>query len=171
MASSYLSAILTPEFSEILMQQALIEARAGYAAGETPVGAVVWCNGSIVGRGRNYVESQKAVTRHAEIVAIENAGTTIETWRLHEAVLCVTVEPCLMCMGAIRHSGILIVIFGASQSNYGCLGSVLDLRSEKMRVIQGIAEKECRELMTLFFQDRREKSSFYSCFNLRGGKE
>lgn len=147
---------ITPELADLLMLEALSEARIASAQGEVPVGAVIWLRGAIVARGHNQIEQGSSVTRHAEIIAIENASRLAGTWRLHGAILCVTCEPCLMCAGAILHSGISAVIFGASQPNEGSFGSIADLaHGRSLRIIRGIREDEGRGLLTSFFANRR----------------
>lgn len=150
---------ITPELADFLMLEALSEARVASSEGEVPVGAVVWSKDTIVGRGHNQVEQGQSVTRHAEIIAIEKASHLAGTWRLHGAILCVTCEPCIMCSGAILHSGISAVIFGTSQPNEGSFGSVADLASgTPLRIIRGVRENEGRELLTSFFANRRIQS-------------
>jgi tRNA(adenine34) deaminase len=138
------------------MLEALSEARVANLKGEVPIGAVVWSKEVILGRGYNQVEQVPSVTRHAEIIAIEDASRVAGTWRLQGAILCVTCEPCLMCAGAVLHSGISAVIFGASQPNEGSFGSIADLAiGTSLRIIRGVREQEGRDLLTSFFAARR----------------
>jgi len=138
------------------MSEALTEARIANSRGEVPIGAVIWHKERIIGRGYNQVEQSFSVTRHAEILAIEEASRVLGNWRLGEAILCVTCEPCLMCAGAILHSGISVVIFGANQPNEGSFGSIADVAiGTPLRIIRGVREKESKELLTNFFVVRR----------------
>ena len=153
--------VITPELADALMLEALSEARIAHSKGEVPVGAVIWSKDAILGRGHNLVEQGQSVTRHAEVIAIEEASRVTGTWRLHGAVLCVTCEPCLMCAGAVMHSGISAVIFGANQPNEGSFGSIADLAAgTSLRIIRGIREQEGKDLLKSFFAGRRKDSPF-----------
>jgi tRNA(adenine34) deaminase len=105
------------------MEAALAEARAAAAEGEVPVGAVVVWDGRIVGRGHNRVESTQDPTAHAEILAIGAAAQTVKTWRLDEATLYVTLEPCHMCAGAVVLARIARIVYGARDPKAGACGS------------------------------------------------
>ncbi len=151
--------VITLELADSLMREALSEARVASSKGEVPVGAIIWSKDAILGRGHNQVEQGLSVTRHAEVIAIEEASRGAGTWRLHGAILCVTCEPCLMCAGAVLHSGISAVIFGASQPNEGSFGSIADLANgTSLRIIRGIREQEGKELLTSFFAGRRAQT-------------
>jgi tRNA(adenine34) deaminase len=142
------------------MAAALDEARRAREAGEVPIGAVVAIGGRIVGRGFNQPIGSGDPTAHAEIVAIRDAARTLGNYRLTGAVLCVTIEPCLMCVGAMVHARIGTVVFGAAEPRSGALvstvrGGELPGHNHRFDVVAGIREAECRELMQTFFESRR----------------
>lgn len=143
-----------------LMQEALKEAQTAGRKGEVPVGAVIVIGEKIISRAHNLVESLKDVSAHAEMLAIRQASQSIGNWRLSEAVLCVTLEPCPMCIGAIRLARIPTIVFGAHDPRLGAVGSLFDLGSDSRlgsvpRIIQGIEEKACSEILTNFFTSKR----------------
>ncbi len=148
---------------EDFMKKALELAKLSKEEGEVPVGAVVVCNGEIVGTGRNRRETEKNALCHAEIEAIDNACKTLGGWRLFKCDLYVTLEPCPMCAGAIINSRIKNVYFGAKDYKNGACGSVVNLFlldfNHKPNFQQGILENECSEILTSFFKDLREKKA------------
>jgi tRNA(adenine34) deaminase len=142
------------------MQEALAEARRARDAGEVPIGAVVALNGEIVGRGYNQPISSGDPTAHAEIVAIREAARTANNYRLTGATLCVTIEPCLMCVGAMVHARIGRLVFGATETRTGSIvstvrGGELPGHNHRFEIEGGIREEECRTLMQEFFRQRR----------------
>ena len=142
------------------MSLALEEARAAAARGEVPVGAVVVRDGRVIGRGHNQVEALGDATAHAEVIAIGAASATVGDWRLEEAVLYVTVEPCLMCAGGIHWSRLSGVVFGANQPDTGVYGSQMDLLSERwynreLWIERGILQDRCQDLIQSFFELQR----------------
>ena len=142
------------------MDAALEEARRARDAGEVPVGAVVAMNGAIVGRGVNQPISAADPTAHAEIVAIRDAARQVGSYRLTGAVLCVTIEPCLMCVGALVHARIGVLVYGAGEPRTGAVASTvrageLPGHNHRFDVVCGIREEECRTLMQEFFKERR----------------
>jgi tRNA(adenine34) deaminase len=142
------------------MTAALEEARRARDAGEVPIGAVVTLGGAIVGRGYNQPISSGDPTAHAEIVAIRDAARRIGNYRLTGAVLCVTIEPCLMCVGAMVHARIATLVYGAAEPRTGAIVSTvraaeLPGHNHRVEVVGGIREDDCRELMQTFFKDRR----------------
>ena len=143
------------------MQAALALAAEAAAEGEVPVGAVVVCDGEIVGTGRNRREYGKNALYHAEIEAIDNACKTLGGWRLHRCDLYVTLEPCPMCAGAIINARIQTVIYGARDPKAGGVGSVTNLfempYNHHPEVIAGVMEEECAAMLTRFFKTLREK--------------
>ncbi len=150
----------SPQLLESLMDEALAEARKAQSAGEVPVGAVVWHAGSIVGRGRNTAEKDAHVVSHAEIHAITEASRCLGGWRLSECILCVTLEPCTMCLGAIRLARIPSIVFGAGDSKQGAVGSLYDLSLDERlgpppRVIRNIRRESCEALLKDFFKSIR----------------
>jgi tRNA(adenine34) deaminase len=148
---------------EEFMKEALLLAEASAAEGEVPVGAVVVCDGKIVGTGRNRRETQKNALCHAEIEAINNACKNLGGWRLFKCDLYVTLEPCPMCAGAIINSRIKNVYFGASDYKNGACGSVVNLFdlsfNHKPSLERGILEEQCSEILTVFFKNLREKKA------------
>ena len=145
----------------LYMQEALRLAKTAADEGEVPVGAVVVCDGEIVGRGRNRRESGKNALAHAEIEAINEACKTLGGWRLWKCDLYVTLEPCPMCTGAIINSRIRKLVYGASDHKAGSCGSVVNLfdlpYNHKPEVISGVCEQECSEILTKFFKNLRNK--------------
>jgi tRNA(adenine34) deaminase len=143
-----------------LMAAALDEARRARDAGEVPIGAVVALDGDIVGRGFNQPIGSGDPTAHAEIVAIREAARRVGNYRLTGAVLCVTIEPCLMCVGALVHARIATLVFGAAEPRTGAVTSTvrgleLPAHNHRVEVVSGVREVECRELMQAFFLARR----------------
>ncbi|MCX6844045.1 MAG: tRNA adenosine(34) deaminase TadA [candidate division WOR-3 bacterium] len=145
------------------MRAALVEAEAAAAEGEVPVGCVVVHEGRIVGRGHNRTESLKDPTAHAEIVAIGAAATALENWRLSGATVYVTIEPCLMCTGALVLARPDCVVFGARDEKFGCLGSRYDIAADnqfnhRLKVVEGVLATEAGELLKRFFRARRGRT-------------
>ena len=145
------------------MDAALGEARRAREAGEVPIGAVVALDRSIVGRGFNQPISSGDPTAHAEIVAIRDAARHLGNYRLTGAVLCVTIEPCLMCVGALVHARIAMLVYGAAEPRSGAIvsavrGAELPGLNHRVEVVGGIREAECRELMQTFFRERRSSA-------------
>src|SRR6187397_1630222 len=145
---------------EALMAAALEEAVRARDAGEVPIGAVVALDGAIVGRGFNQPISSGDPTAHAEIVAIRDAARRVGNYRLTGATLCVTIEPCLMCVGALVHARIGTLVYGAAEPKSGAVASTVrggDLpgHNHRFAVVAGIREEECRNLMQEFFKLRR----------------
>jgi tRNA(adenine34) deaminase len=142
------------------MLAALVLARQAAQHNEVPVGAVVIRDNQIVGRGFNQPIGRHDPTAHAEIIALRNAAQALGNYRLPGCTLVVTVEPCTMCAGALVHARIEQLIFGAKEPNAGAVCSsarVLDNPglNHKVTVVEGVLEKECRALMSVFFQERR----------------
>lgn len=144
------------------MRVALAEAEAAAAEGEVPVGCVVVHEGRIVGRGHNRTEALKDPTAHAEIVAIGAAATALENWRLTGATVYSTIEPCLMCAGALTLARPDLVVFGARDPKFGCLGSRYDIARDnrfnhELSVVEGVLAVESASLLKEFFRLRRKK--------------
>lgn len=145
---------------EPLMRAALDQARHAGAAGEVPVGAVVAIDGKVVGRGSNQSIGACDPTAHAEIVAIRDAARCVSNYRLAGAVLCVTIEPCLMCVGALVHARIGTLVYGAAEPKSGAVVSTVRAGeipglNHRFAVVPGVLEMECRELLQAFFRERR----------------
>ena len=145
---------------EPFMRLALAEAVRARAAGEVPIGAVVAREGGVIGRGFNQSIARSDASAHAEIVALREAGRATANYRLTEATLYVTIEPCLMCVGAIVHARIASVVFGAADAKGGAIRSLLDPSTlplnHRFSVVEGVLADECRELMLEFFRSRRQ---------------
>ncbi len=145
---------------EQLMEAALIEAERARDAGEVPIGAVVELGGEIVGRGYNHPISAHDPTAHAEIAAIRDAARNTGNYRLTGATLCVTIEPCLMCVGALVHARIATLVYGAAEPRTGAVvstahGGELPGHNHRFEVVSGVLEEECRALIQTFFRERR----------------
>jgi len=142
------------------MRLALDEAAAALSSGEVPVGAVLVRDGDVLARGHNAPIGQCDPTAHAEIVALRAGARATGNYRLTGTVLYVTIEPCVMCMGALVHARVSRVVFGAPDPRVGAAGSVLDLGRDsrlnhRLEVIGGVLEAECRAMIQEFFQNRR----------------
>jgi len=142
------------------MHQALILAQRAEQAGEVPVGAVVVVGGSILGRGWNAPISQSDPTAHAEMQALREAAAAIGNYRLEGATLYVTLEPCVMCTGAIVHARIARLVFAARDLRFGAVRSKFqladhDLLNHRVRVDEGILAWEAAQLLQTFFARRR----------------
>jgi tRNA(adenine34) deaminase len=142
------------------MAAAIEEAGRACDAGEVPIGAVVVIAGDIVGRGFNQPISSGDPTAHAEIVAIRDAARRVGNYRLTGAMLVVTIEPCLMCVGALVHARVGILVYGAAEPKSGAIISTvrageLPGHNHRFEVVAGIREAECRDLMQAFFKARR----------------
>ena len=140
---------------ERFMRQALTEARKAFEQGEVPVGAVVVWNGRIVGRGHNLVETLSDATAHAEMQAITPGANMLGGKYLKDCTLYVTVEPCVMCAGALGWAQISRVVYGASDEKRGYTKYAPDALHPKTTVTSGVLEDECRALMQDFFQRKR----------------
>ena len=143
-----------------LMGLALEEARRAGARGEVPVGAVVALGDQVVGRGCNQPIGAADPTAHAEILAIRDAAARVGNYRLTGATLCVTIEPCLMCVGALVHARIGTLVYGAIEPKSGAIvstvrGAELPGSNHRFEVVGAVREDECRALLQEFFQARR----------------
>lgn len=142
------------------MAEALVEARVGAAEGEVPVGAVIACGGKIVGRGHNRPIALNDPTAHAEVLALREASRTLGTYRLVGATVYVTLEPCVMCAGALINARVKVLKYGANDLKAGALGSVYDIGrdgrlSHSIEVYGSLMESECAEPLKEFFRSRR----------------
>ena len=142
------------------MVEALALAREGAEAGEVPVGAVVVLDGRVIGRGRNQPISTHDPTAHAEIVALRDAALAIGSYRLSGAAVVVTVEPCLMCVGALVHARIGTLVYGAPEPKAGAIESTQRAHehpalNHRIVVVSGVRARECRELVQAFFRGVR----------------
>lgn len=153
------------EYSDKLKQKfmraALREALKAGEAGEVPVGAVIVQDGKIIARGKNERETKKDPAAHAEIVAIRKAGKKLGRWNLSDCDIFVTLEPCVMCSGAIIYSRLGTVYYGADDLRFGCCGTVMNLVSDerfnhRAQVEGGILKDECLEPIREFFKEKRK---------------
>jgi tRNA(adenine34) deaminase len=147
---------------EQFMEAAYKEALKGYKKGEVPVGAVVVVNNKIVSRAHNLRESMIDPTAHAEILAIQKAAKKLGGWRLNNASIYSTLEPCPMCAGAIVHSRVKELVYGADDPKAGACGSIMNVVSSKhlnhkVKVKKGVLKKECSEVLTKFFKKLRKR--------------
>ena len=145
----------TLRIDESFMRMALKEAEKAGANGEIPIGAVVVCKGRIISRAHNLTETLHDVTAHAEMQAITAAANMLGGKYLTDCTLYVTVEPCVMCAGALGWSQIPRVVFGASDEKRGFLRYAPNALHPKTTVTSGILEEECRTIMHEFFQGKR----------------
>ncbi len=144
------------------MYAALQEAMKAFEEDEVPVGAVIVQNNKIISRGYNQVEKLKDATAHAEMIAITSAANRLGTWRLNECSLYVTIEPCIMCTGAIINSRIKEIYFGAHDTKFGACGSIYNIPEENktnhhLKVYSSLLADECSNLMKEFFEKLRNK--------------
>ena len=138
------------------MQLAISEAKKALDKREVPIGAVVVCRGKVVGRGHNLVETLGDATAHAEMQAITAATSTLGGKYLKECTLYVTVEPCVMCAGALAWSQIGRVVYGAADPKRGCMRFGRELLHPKTELLGGVMAEECGALMEDFFADLRK---------------
>ncbi len=149
---------------EFFMREALSLARSAECLGEVPVGAVVVCEGKIIGRGFNSPIGASDPTAHAEIAALRDAARNLENYRLPGCELFVTLEPCAMCAGAILHARLARVVYGARDPKTGVHGSVVDLfaverLNHQTEVIGGVLAEECGQVLSDFFAARRGRKT------------
>ena len=142
------------------MRAALEEADRALESGEVPIGAVVVVEDRVVARAFNQPIRATDPTAHAEVLALRAAAQALGNYRLTGAVVCVTLEPCLMCVGAMLHARISTIVYGAPEPKTGALGSTLDVLkscgySDRVAVVPGVLENECRELVQDFFRQKR----------------
>jgi len=150
---------MTSSEDERLMRRALALAARAARQGDVPVGAVVVCDGMIVGRGYNRREQRQDATEHAEMMALRQASRRLGSWRLDRCDLYVTLEPCVMCAGAIIQSRIRSLVFGAKDPKAGACGSITSIEAlshnHVVSVQGGILAGESRALLLDFFRQRR----------------
>ncbi|MCU5746637.1 tRNA adenosine(34) deaminase TadA [Staphylococcus sp. SQ8-PEA] len=147
---------------EYYMNVALEEANKASRIGEVPIGAVIVNNESIIARAHNLRETLQQPTAHAEHLAIEKAAEALGSWRLENCTLYVTLEPCVMCAGAIVMSRIPRVVYGATDPKGGCVGSLMNLVQEsrfnhRCELTQGILAAECGAMLRTFFRNLRQQ--------------
>jgi tRNA(adenine34) deaminase len=145
---------------EQFMREALLLAREGAAAGEVPVGAVLVIDGEIAGRASNAPVARRDPTAHAEILAIRQAAARMGNYRLPEATLYCTLEPCVMCAGALVAARVTRLVFGARDLRFGGVRSKFQVADSEMlnhrvEIVEGVLAVECVELLREFFEERR----------------
>ncbi|MFH1313343.1 MAG: tRNA adenosine(34) deaminase TadA [Candidatus Eisenbacteria bacterium] len=145
----------------IWMTEALKEARRAFEEGEVPVGAIVVAGGKIIGRGHNRVENLKDATAHAEIIALGAASSGVGDWRLEESTVYVTLEPCVMCLGAMFLARVARLVFGSADRRGGACGGAVDLgrlkyMDREITIDGGMLEEECKGLLLEFFSKVRK---------------
>lgn len=149
---------------EMFMQMALQQAQLAYDCAEVPVGAVVVnSEGEVIGKGYNRTITDADPTAHAEIVALRQAAAHERNYRLPDLTVYVTLEPCVMCIGALTHARVAHVVYGASDPKTGACGSVLCIQANKKinhhtRITSGVLEQACAEKLRRFFRERRKGS-------------
>ena len=141
---------------EYYMRIALNEAEDAYAEDEIPVGAVVVLDGRVIAKGHNLTETLKDVTAHAEMMAITGAANALGAKYLQDCTLYVTLEPCLMCAGAIAHAQVKTLVFGASDPKRGYSVYTDGKFPSKAEVRKGVLEEECGEILKRFFAEKRQ---------------
>lgn len=146
---------------EYWMQEALKEAEKALKKKEVPVGAVVVYQNKIIGRGHNQVETLNDATAHAEILAIGAASNYLNSWRLNDSTIYVTVEPCIMCAGAIILSRLDKLVFGTLDPKAGACGSLYNLTQDirlnhQVEIVSGVLEEQCKAILTAFFERLRK---------------
>lgn len=147
---------------EFWMDKALAEARKAASIAEVPIGCVIVRDNKIIARAHNLRETKQDPAAHAELLAIRKAAKKLNSWRLLDTTLYVTLEPCTMCMGAIILARIPTVVFGCFDPKAGAAGSLYDLSKDSRlnhscELISGIRHQECSSLLTLFFAELRRK--------------
>ena len=145
---------------ELLMKEALVQAKKALKKGEVPIGAVVVLGDEIIGKGHNQPITTKDPTAHAEIIALKEASNRLENYRLNEAIIYTTLEPCLMCAGALVHARIKKIIFAAQDTKSGVVvnnGGLIqsEFLNHKVSFEGGILEKEASKLLKDFFLEKR----------------
>ena len=145
------------------MLEAIKEAKKAELLDEVPIGCVIVKDNKIISRGHNIRESKNNPIGHAEIIAITKASKKLNSWRLNDCELYVTIEPCIMCSGAIIQSRIKAVYYGAKDFKGGAFGSSIDvLKAENINhhpeIVGGVLAKECSELISRYFKNKREKN-------------
>ena len=142
------------------MHIALRQAQMAFEQGEVPIGAVIVHNGQVIAAAHNEREQNNDPTAHAEVLVIQRAAKVLESWRLTDATLYVTLEPCPMCAGAIMQSRIKQLVYGAMDLKGGATGSVMNvldytLWNHRVDVVAGVLEDECKDILKLFFKKLR----------------
>lgn len=147
---------------EYFMSMAIEEAKKAWVKDEVPIGAVIVKDNEIIGRGHNLRETTNGATTHAEVMAIRDANKRMDSWRLEDCDLYVTLEPCVMCSGAVILSRLRTIYYGPHDPKGGAAGTLMNLLQDErlnhqVEVVAGIKEDECRQLLKDFFKMLRER--------------
>ncbi len=147
---------------EYYMKLAIGEAKKAADIDEVPIGAVLVINDEVITKAHNLRETQQRSIAHAELLALDEACQRLDTWRLEDSTLYVTLEPCAMCSGAIVLSRVKRVVYGASDPKGGCAGTLMNLLQDQRfnhqaEVVPGVCEEECSELLSSFFRQLRKR--------------
>lgn len=142
------------------MKEAIKEAKKAYSNGDVPVGAIIVLNNKIIARAYNKKEKNGVATEHAEILAINKACKKLGTWRLNDCIMYITLEPCLMCAGALIQSRIKKIIYACKNEKFGYADSIKNILSDKknnhiVEVESGVLQEECKKMLKDFFKDKR----------------
>ena len=148
------------KIDEIYMKEALKEAKKALDIDEVPVGAIVVHKGKVIARAHNQIKLLKDPTAHAEIIAITQAASFLKNERLIDTILYVTIEPCIMCMGALILARVKKLVYGTRDPKAGACGSVIDVARDiklnhKIKVVNGILQEDCGNILREFFQKKR----------------
>ena len=138
------------------ISEAFLEAEKAKAEGEIPVGAVIFSDTEIIAKAHNLREQKKSPTAHAEILAIEEAAKKVSDWRLNDLSIVVTLEPCVMCAGAIMNSRLKNVYFAAYDPDAGAFGGNMDVSEGKLCICGGIFKEKAEDLISGFFKEKRK---------------
>ena len=156
---------MDPSFDHSCMKAALTEARRAWAIQEVPVGSVlVSSSGEVLAAAHNRTIAEHDPSAHAEILALREAARKLQNYRLLNTTLYVTIEPCIMCMGAIVHARVARLVYGAADPKWGAAGSLYDLATDprlnhQVEIVSGVCETECRRLIQDFFRCKRSAGS------------
>ncbi|HEC77898.1 MAG TPA: tRNA adenosine(34) deaminase TadA [candidate division WOR-3 bacterium] len=147
---------------EFFMKEALKEAERAFNEKEVPIGAVAVFKNQIIGRGHNQTERLQDPTAHAEMIAITAAANSLNSWRLQEVDIYATIEPCIMCAGALVLARVRRIVFGARDEKFGGCGSIFNVVQEKrlnhrIEIVEGVLQRQAAALIREFFQKRRKE--------------
>lgn len=142
--------------SNYFMQRAMEQALQAYDQDEVPIGAIIVCDGRIIGRGQNQTEQLCDITAHAEMIAMSAAFEFLGSKYLDDCTMYVTLEPCVMCAGALRWAQIGKIVYGAADDKYGFMKYGKDILHPKTKLEYGLMEAECKEIIQKFFKSKRK---------------
>ncbi|MFT4643951.1 MAG: tRNA(adenine34) deaminase [Planctomycetota bacterium] len=148
--------MIEPKSHEYFMKKALDLAKQAFEENEIPIGAIIVSNERIIGKGYNQVEKLGDATAHAEMIAITSAADFLNSKYLKNCTMYVTIEPCVMCGGALKWSQIDKIVYGASEDKFGFFSEEIKGLPKKVEVVSGVMEDECSELLLEFFRLKRE---------------